>query len=78
MKLNNYEWHEMASAIETFTFWVDRFNYLTLNELNNMRDNFFRGFKNPERIAMTEEAYEDLEILGFRFTHTDLIRNQTI
>lgn len=74
MELNGYEWYKMNDQIECLTFWVDRFNYLTLNELNGMMDNFFRGFKNPENWAMRQEAIEDLKILGFKFNHHDLCK----
>ena len=74
MKLNDYEWYKMQGAVEDLTFWVEKFNYLTLNSLNGMMDNFFREYKNPENWAMRQEAIEDLKILGFKFNHTDLCR----
>jgi len=72
MKLNGYEWHKMEGAVEDLTFWVNKFNHLTLNELNGMMDNFFREYKNPENWAMRQEAIWDLKILGFKFNHTDI------
>ena len=75
MKLNNYEWHKMERAVEGLTFWVDKFNLLTISELNGMMDNFFREFKNPENWAMRQEAIEDLKILGFKFNQTELYKS---
>lgn len=74
MKLNNYEWHKMEGAVEDLSNYVDQFDFLTINELKEMMDIFFKGFKNPENWAMRGEAIDDLKILGFKFNHTDLCK----
>ena len=74
METNDYEWYKMQGAVEDLTFRVDKFNYLTLNELHGMMDNFFKGFKNPENWAMRGEAIEELKILGFKFNNYGLCK----
>lgn len=74
MKLNNYEWHTMANAVENLVDRVDRYKFLSQNELGEMMHNAFKDFRNPEKIGMVREAIEDLKILGFRFNPHDICK----
>ena len=75
MKSNNIEWHILQNCAESISDEVEMYSCLSLSEFNGILDKYTLGkFKNPEFSAIRSYAVEDLKILGYTFTSSQVLK----
>ena len=76
-KPNGIEWAVLQNAAESIVDEVEGINSMALSDFHAILDKYTLGtFKNPENFAIRGEAVEQLKILGYTFTPTQVFRRQ--
>lgn len=75
MKSNDIDWHILQNCAESISDEVERYSCLSICEYQAILDKYTLGkFKNPESAAIRSYASEDLKILGYTFTPSQVFR----
>lgn len=65
MKSNNIDWHILENAADSIIEEVEKYDFLTRGELDDILDKHTTQFKNPEFSAVRTYSIQNLMLLGY-------------